>query len=44
MWSRKVEHKQDAEWIDKAEEKMPSEKQNTVKITKHDVKKKLKST
>ena len=35
--------KQDAEWIDKAKEKMPSEKQNTVKITKNDVKRKLKS-
>ena len=44
MWSRKVDHKRDAEWIDKAEEKMPSEKQNTVKITKHDVKRKLRST
>ena len=38
----KVEHKQDAEWIDKAKEKMPSKKQNTVKITKDDVKRKLK--
>ena len=36
-------HKWDAEWIDKAKEKMPSEKQNTVKTTKHDVKRKLKS-
>ena len=43
IWSTKVEHKQDAEWIDKAKEKMPSEKQNTVKITKDDVKGKLKS-
>ena len=25
IWSTKVEHKQDAEWIDKAKEKMPSE-------------------
>ena len=43
MWSTKVEHKWDAEWIDKAKEKMPSKKQNTVKITKDDVKRKLKS-
>ena len=43
IWSTKVEHKRDAEWIDKAKEKMPSEKQNTVKITKDDVKIKLKS-
>ena len=43
IWSTKVEHKQDAEWIDKAKEKMPSEKQNTVKITKDDVQRKLKS-
>ena len=43
MWSTKVEHKRDAEWIDKAKEKMPSEKQNTVKITKDDVKRKFKS-
>ena len=32
--STKVEHRWDAEWIDKAKEKMPSGKQNTVKITK----------
>ena len=32
IWSTKVEHKRDAEWIDKAKEKMPSAKQNTVKI------------
>ena len=43
IWSTKVEHKWDAEWIVKAKEKMPSEKQNTVKITKDDVKRKLKS-
>ena len=43
IWNTKFEHKQDAEWIDKAKEKMPSEKQNTVKITKDDVKRKLKS-
>ena len=43
IWSTKVEHKRDAEWIDKAKEKMPSEKQNTVKITKDDVKRKLES-
>ena len=42
IWGTKVEHKRDAEWIDKAKEKMPSEKQNTVKITKDDVKGKLK--
>ena len=42
-WSTKVEPKRDAEWIDKAKEKMPSEKQNTVKITKDNVKRKLKS-
>ena len=43
IWSTKVEHKRDAGWTDKAKEKMPSEKQNTVKITKDDVKRKLKS-
>ena len=37
--STKVKHKLDAEWIDKAKQKVPSEKQNTVKITKDDVKK-----
>ena len=37
IWSTKVEHKPDAEWVDKAKEKMPSEKQDTVKITKDDV-------
>ena len=42
-WSTKVQHKQDAEWINKAKENMPSKKQNTVKITKDDVKRKLKS-
>ena len=36
-------HKQDGEWIDKEKEKIPSEKQNTVKITKDDVKRKLRS-
>ena len=41
--STKVEHKWDAEWIDKAKKKIPSEKQNTVKITKDGVKRKLKS-
>ena len=41
--STKVEHKLDAEWNDKAKEKMPSEKQITVKITMDDVKRKLKS-
>ena len=43
IWSTKVEHKRDAEWIDKAKEKMQSEKQNTVKITKDDVKRELES-
>ena len=43
IWSTKDEHKRDAEWIDKTKEKMSSEKQNTVKITKDDVKRKLKS-
>ena len=43
IWSTKVEHKRDAEWIDKANKKMPSEKQNTVKITKDDIKRKRKS-
>ena len=42
IWNTKVEHQQDAEWIDKAKEKMPSEKKNAVKITKDDVKRKLK--
>ena len=31
--STKVEHKRDAEWIDTVKEKLPSEKQNTLKIT-----------
>ena len=43
IWSTKVEHKQDAEWIDRVEVKIPSEKRDTVKITKDDVKRKLKS-
>ena len=38
-----VKHKQDAEWNDITKEKMLSEKQNTLKITKDDVKRKLKS-
>ena len=42
IWSTKVEHKRNAEWIDKASEKMPSEKQNAAEITKDDVKRKLK--
>ena len=37
IWIKNVEHKQDAESIDKAKENMPSKKQNTVKITKDDV-------
>ena len=43
IWSKKIEHKRHAEWIDKAKEKIPYEKQNIVKITKDDVKRKLKS-
>ena len=43
IWSTKVEHKRDAYWIDKEKEKMPSEKQNPMKITKDDVKRKFKS-
>ena len=43
IWSTKVEHKRNAGWIGKVKEKLPSETQNTVKITKDDVKKKLKS-
>ena len=43
IWSTKVEHKRDAGWIGKVKEKMPSGKQNTVNITKDDVKRKLKS-
>ena len=43
IWSTKVEHKQNAEWTERAEVKIPSEKKNTVKITKDDVKRKLKS-
>ena len=42
IWSSKVEHKRVAEWIDKAKEKMLSEKQNSVKTTKDDVKRNLK--
>ena len=38
-----VKHKQDAEWNDITREKMLSEKQNTLKITKDDVERKLKS-
>ena len=41
-WSSKVKHKRDAEWTEKAK-KMSSEKQNTMKSTKDDVKRKLKS-
>ena len=37
-----MEHQRDAEWIDKEKEKMPYEKQNAVKITKDDFKRKLK--
>ena len=36
-------NKRDAEWIDKSNEKMPSEKQNTMKTTQDDAKRKLKS-
>ena len=43
IWSTNVEHKRDAGWIGKVKEKMPSEKQNTVNITKDDIKRKLKS-
>ena len=43
IWSTKVEHKRDAGWIGKVKENIPSEKQNTVNITKDDVKRKLKS-
>ena len=43
IWSTKVERKWDAEWIDEVKEKTPSEKHSTVKITKDDVKRKLKS-
>ena len=43
IWSTKVQHKRDVEWIDKPKEKIPSEKQSTVKITKDDFKRKLKS-
>ena len=43
IWSTKVEHKRNSGWIGKVKEKMPSEKQNTVNITKDDVKRKLKS-
>ena len=38
IWSTKVEHKRDAGWIGKVKENMPSEKQNTVNITKDEVK------
>ena len=44
IWSTKLEHKRDEEWIDKEKEKMSSEKQNTVKITKNGVIRKLKPT
>ena len=43
IWSTNVERQWDEEWIEKAKEKMPSEKQNAVKITKDGVKRKLKS-
>ena len=43
IWSTKVEHKRDVGWIGKVKENMPSERQNTVNITKDDVKRKLKS-
>ena len=42
IWSTKIEQKRGTEWIDKANQKIPSEKQNTVKITKEDVKRKVK--
>ena len=40
--STKVKHKRDVEWIDKAKEKMLSEKWNSVIISKDGVKRKLK--
>ena len=43
FWRTKVKDNRDAEWIDKAKLKMLSEKQVTVKITKDDVKRKVKS-
>ena len=43
IWSIKVVHKRDAEWIEKAKEEIPPEKQNTMKIAKDNVKRKLKS-
>ena len=42
IWSTNVERQRDEEWIEKAKEKIPSEKQNAVKITKNDFKRKLK--
>ena len=43
FWRTKVKDNRDAEWIDKAKLKMLSEKQVRVKITKDDVKRKVKS-
>ena len=39
---QKIEHKWDAERIDKEKEKMPPEKQNKAKSTKDDFKRNLK--
>ena len=39
-----MEHKRDEKWIDREKEKMSSGKQNTVKITKNGVIRKLKPT
>ena len=43
IWSIKGEHKGDTEWIDKTKQKITSEKQNIVKITEDDIKRKLRS-
>ena len=43
IWNTKGEYKGDTEWIDKTKQKITSEKQNIVKITEDDVKRKLRS-
>ena len=43
IWNTKGEYKGDTEWIDKTKQKIISEKQNIVKITEDDVKRKLRS-
>ena len=43
IWSIKGEYKWDTKWIDKTKQKITSEKQNIVKITEDNIKRKLRS-